>query len=75
MFNKKVFITLGLAIGAIAAFKQDENGSCTKVEGRFSVYSVALMSAIVFPLIGILPALFIRSDADEKKFGNQFFWI
>lgn len=37
----------------------------------WSIISVGLLSAIVFALVGILPAVFIRTDADEAKFGTN----
>jgi hypothetical protein len=37
-------------------------------EKTFKTLVVGVFSSIVFGLIGILPALFIRTDKDEEKF-------
>lgn len=40
-----------------------------KTNVNHSILIVGLSSAVVFCFIGVLPSFFIRTDADEKKFG------
>lgn len=50
----------------------DINFYCNKNESNtLSIIGVGVISAIVFALVGILPSLFIRTDADEAKFGKN----
>lgn len=47
------------------------NGECQPVSQQnvYSIAAVGLLSAVVFALVGILPSVFIRTDADEARFG------
>lgn len=57
-------------------FKSSEATQCLQQpQAKVDVYSIAsvgIFSALVFALIGVLPALFIRTDADEARFSR--FW-
>lgn len=48
----------------------DQIQQCSNTDFHQSILIVGVTSAFVFCFIGILPSFFIRTDADEKKFGN-----
>ena len=45
--------------------------SCSKQQSFSTILLVGLFSSLVFCFIGILPAFFIRTDEDEKKFSKS----
>lgn len=63
-----------LIVSCIAlVLPNDTNGhihQCSNSDYHQSILIVGVVSAFVFCFIGILPSFFIRTDADEKKFGN-----
>lgn len=50
----------------------DKNGNkaCENKSQTLSILVVGVLSSVVFSFIGILPAFFIRTDADEEKFSK-----
>lgn len=62
-------------LGSVKLIEEDvksEEQVCnnnTKQFDLFSIVSVGLLSATIFALVGVLPSVFIRSDADEARFG------
>lgn len=86
--SSKAFATFGLtllivAIGVASSSSQSElssadscHHSTTPIEKNLtSIISVGIISAIVFALVGILPSVFIRTDADEARFGKTLLFI
>ena len=47
---------------------------CESKSQTFPILVVGVLSSVVFSCVGILPALFIRTDADEEKFSNYKFY-
>lgn len=52
-----------------------DDGYCVPESNYSSLVFVGLFSSLVFCFIGILPAFFIRTDADEEKFSKFFLMI
>ena len=48
--------------------------TCDAQSNTISILVVGLLSSVVFSFVGILPALFIRTDADEEKFSKFSFF-
>lgn len=51
--------------------REEAEPSCQMQQGFSTILLVGLFSSLVFCFIGILPAFFIRTDADEEKFKNS----
>lgn len=48
----------------------NENASCEKDSSQYTTLLVGVVSTFVFCLIGVFPALFIRSEDDVEKFSE-----
>lgn len=71
-----LLVIFGCCLGSVKLIEEDvknEEQVCsnnnTKQFDLFSIVSVGLLSATIFALVGVLPSVFIRSDADEARFG------
>jgi hypothetical protein len=53
----------------------NENSECEAKSQTFPILVVGVLSSVVFSFIGILPAFFIRTDADEEKFSKFFLFV
>lgn len=49
----------------------DKQQTCSNETGlkSSSIFIVGLASACIFCFVGVLPSFFIRTDADEERFG------
>jgi hypothetical protein len=48
----------------------NENASCEKDDSQYTTLLVGVISTFVFCLIGVFPALFIRTEDDVEKFSK-----
>ncbi len=66
-----IIFQISKALGQSLSVHTDTNESCSIDDSSLNLSStliVGCISSLVFCFIGILPAFFIKTDADEEKF-------
>ncbi len=76
MFFKLLLVTSVLLLVQVACeiepvAPSETEETCETKSDLTTLFVVGSLSSLVFCLIGILPAFFIRTDADEERFSKK----